>query len=132
MTSLIVHDHPATGELPTALSKVARPVTGAHLATDLRTLAELAEQHPGIADLLTSALERVTVVIPRAASPDLLTDALIERGSVRVGGEQQPWWDTEGFDMPGGAVRILAVRMVPPSDDPAGVAVVVELNAAAS
>ncbi len=56
------------------------------------------------------------MLIPRGTDPHLLGDALVERGGLRVGAERELWFDTEGIDLPGGAVRVLAVHLDMPAE----------------
>lgn len=101
--------HP-TGPTPIVDPRPAPPL-GHRVGAALRLLAELAEKHPALAVLIAATVEQLYVLSPRGTNPGLLVDALIERGAVRTAVEEEPWWDTEGFLLPGGAIRLLVQRL---------------------
>jgi hypothetical protein len=113
--------HP-TGEHPAVIA------LGERIADDLRTLADLAQQHPHIAVELARTVEHLFIV-PKPSS-DLLHhhvgDPLIERGAYRVEPltEDDRVRTTQAWRLPAGAISLHVVRLDMPGD--------VEQNAAAS
>jgi hypothetical protein len=100
-----------TNAIPTAqLPAVAPP--GERIATGLHLLADLAAAHPAVAALLATTVEQLTVVVQRGTNPDLLGDALVERGAHRLPAPTADvWWTTDLYELPGGAAHVAVTRL---------------------
>ncbi len=114
----------ATGEHP------AVAALGDRIAADLRTLADLVQQHPAVAVDLARTVEHLFIV-PRPSSTlahHEVGDPLIERGAHRVVPltDDDPIRTTQAWKLPAGTVTLNVVRLAVPGDADR------ELNAAAS
>lgn len=125
MTSTTPNATP-TGELAVV------PALGERVAADLRTLADLAERHPNVAVELARTVEQLYIVVTNA-SPlhhHEVGDPLIEAGAHRVTPtmNDDPWWETQAWQLPAGVIRLVVTRLAVPVDGDT----TAELNASAS
>lgn len=111
---------------PTAEHPAVTP-PGVKVAADLRTLADLADNHPQVATELARTVAQLYLVIGQTShlSNDQVGDPLIEAGAHPVTPAMaDPWWDTQAWQLPAGAVQLVVTRLAVPA--------AVELNPAVS
>ncbi|MDN5861077.1 MAG: hypothetical protein L0I24_20725 [Pseudonocardia sp.] len=113
MTSTTINAHP-TGEHPAVIA------LGERIAADLRTLADLAQQHPAVAVDLARTVEHLFIV-PRPSSTlahHEVGDPLIERGAQRTEPltDDDPVRTTQAWRLPAGAISLHVVRLAIPGD----------------
>lgn len=95
------------------------PLTlGQRLAADLRTLADLAEQHPEVATYLSRTIDEVCIVLPWTASTgvhDEFAQLLPPLGAETVPSREtladSDRWRTQSWQLPAGAIELTLTQL---------------------